>query len=145
VNPVTGGLDTQNRQIDNTAYQHGRNESQHNGTKRWVRRPVYNTHGQQVGYQEGWVWINSYTGQEHGELSNYTPNGRGGVNQGNQTKSVGGGGVHENVQSYSAQQQGTQPQSGVHKNHLQYSPAPTPPAKSGGVHRNVQSYSVQGK
>ena len=89
VNPQTGGIDTQNRQIDNTVYQPGRNSSQNNGTKRWVRRPVYNAQGQEVGYQEGWVWNNSYTGQEHGELSNYTPNGLslGGV--------VGGGGVHE--------------------------------------------------
>ena len=51
INPITGGLDTQNRQIDNTAYQYGRNESQNNGTKRWVRRPIYNSRGQVVGYQ----------------------------------------------------------------------------------------------
>ncbi len=123
VNPHTGGLDTQNRQIDNTAFQHGRNESQHNGTKRWVQRPIYNSQGQQVGYQEGWVWNNSYTGQEHGDLNNYTPNDKGGINNQNQIRSVNPG-VHNNQQSYSARprQGGAQP---------------------GGVHKNVQSYSAQ--
>lgn len=136
VNPETGGLDTQNRQIDNTVYQPGRDSSQNNGTKRWVRRPVYNSQGQQVGYQEGWVWNNSYTGQEHGELSNYTPNGLGGVNGQHQSTSAG---VHENVQSYNVQRP---TQGGVHKNTQQYSPAPK---AGGGVHKNIQSYSVQGR
>jgi hypothetical protein len=114
INPETGGYDTYNRQIDNTVYQVGRNESQNNGTKRWVRRPIHNAQGQVVGYQEGYVWINSITGQEHGELTNYTPNGLGGVNNQHQSRSVqggGAGGVHRNVQSYSMQ-----PAGGVHKN-----------------------------
>lgn len=152
INPVTGGVDTQNRQIDNTAYQYGRHESQFNGTKRWVRRPVYNAQGQVVGYQEGWVWINSYTGQEHGEMVNYTPNGQGGVNSGHQTfaQPSGPGGVHQNVQSYSAQPQSQpQPQTGapsgqpggVHENVQSYG-VPSQP-NAGGVHKNIQSYSVQ--
>lgn len=140
VNPTTGGLDTQNRQIDNTAYQYGRHESQFNGTKRWVRRPVHNAQGQVVGYQEGWVWRNSYTGQEHGELVNYTPNNLGGVNNQHQSRSVGGGGgggVHKNIQTFDA------PQGGVHRNRQSFSPAPG--AKAGGVHKNIQSFSVQGR
>ena len=134
VNPQTGGLDTQNRQIDNTAYQYGRNESKNNGTRRWVRRPIYNSQGQVVGYQEGWVWRNTYTGQEHGDLVNYTPNGQGGVNQGHQARSVG---VHKNQQSYSPQQGGTPQQGGVHKNYQSYS------VQRPGVHKNIQSYSVK--
>ena len=107
INPQTGGWDTENRQIDNTVNQIGRNESQNNGTKRWVRRPVHDAQGKVVGYQEGYVWNNSYTGQEHGELINYTPNGSGGVNSQYQSRSAAPGvhrnhhtyGVHRNVQS----------------------------------------------
>lgn len=144
VNPHTGGLDTQNRQIDNTVLQIGRNESQNNGTKRFVRRPIYNSQGQQVGYQEGWVWRNSITGQEHGELRNYTPNNKGGVNNQYQSKSVNPG-VHTNKQSYSpVPMPNGQPQrSGVHKNVQSFGYQPTPaPKNPGGVHKNVQSFGV---
>lgn len=115
INPETGGYDTENRQIDNTVNQIGREESKKNGTMRWVQRPVHNSQGQVVGYQEGYVWINSYTGQEHGELTNYTPNDLGGVNNQHLSRGVGGGGVHKNIQSHAA------------------------PKTNGGVHRNVQS------
>lgn len=132
VNPHTGGLDTQNRQIDNTVLQHGRNESQNNGTKRWVRRPIHNAHGQVVGYQEGWVWNNSYTGQEHGELVNYTPNGQGGVNEQYQSRSVQGGGVHKNIQSFGAQP-------------TRHSPTTKTSPALGGVHKNLHSFSIGSK
>ncbi|MCA9185263.1 MAG: hypothetical protein R3E01_18895 [Pirellulaceae bacterium] len=87
-NPYTGGMDTANHQVDNTYFQNGRNESANNGTRRFVRRPVYDANGNVVGYQEGYVWINSVTGQEHGDLINYTPNNKGGVHKGIQQFSV---------------------------------------------------------
>ncbi|MCA9185195.1 MAG: hypothetical protein R3E01_00990 [Pirellulaceae bacterium] len=117
VNPITGGLDTTNQQIDNTTFQVGRNESMNNGTKRWVRRPVYNQAGQIVGYQEGYVWNNSITGQEHGNLVSYTPNNQGGVNEQHRSYSMengnssqqpnptqGGVGVHKQIRSFSVDQ-----------------------------------------
>ncbi|NNE00786.1 MAG: hypothetical protein HKN47_26010 [Pirellulaceae bacterium] len=82
INPQTGGLNTTNQQLNNTVWDPGRNISQFNNTRRWVRRPVYNTRGQISGYQQGWVWNNSFTGQEHGNLQSYTPNQFGGVHEG---------------------------------------------------------------
>ena len=80
VNPWTGGLNTANQQINNTAYTPGRLQSAGNGTGRFVNRPVYNSFGQITGYQQGYVWNNSLTGQEHGQVNTVTPNGLGGVN-----------------------------------------------------------------
>lgn len=80
-NPQTGGFDTSSMQINNSAFDHGRNESMNNGTKRWVRRPIYDPFGNVCGYQEGWQWYNSYTNQMHGSFMNYTPNQMGGVNE----------------------------------------------------------------
>ena len=87
INPQTGGIDTRNDQINDTYFDHGRHESEHNGTKRWVRRPVYRN-GQVVGYQEGYVWNNSRTGQEHGTLKTVTPNDKGGIHTGIVQQSV---------------------------------------------------------
>ena len=87
-NPNTGGINTSNTQIDNTAFDPYRNNSQFNGSKRWVsNRPIYKN-GQIVGYQQGWVWNNSVTGQEHGTVKNFTPNEHGGVNEGSHTYSI---------------------------------------------------------
>ena len=83
-NPYTGGIDTQNHQTNNTYYDYGRNGSQFNGTRRWVDRPVYGTNGQIIGRQTGYVWNNSFTGQQHGNLQSQTLNGLGGVH--NQTQ-----------------------------------------------------------
>ena len=80
INPWTGGLDTGNLQVNNTYYDYGRNSSQYNGTRRWVNRPVYDGYGNVTGYQEGYVWNNSFTGQEHAHLNTRTPNGLGGEN-----------------------------------------------------------------
>lgn len=144
VDPNTGAVNTQNRQIDNTAYQYGRNESQNNGTKRWVRRPVHNAQGRVIGYQEGWVWNNTYTGQEHGDLVSYTPNGLRMDGQPNQGR-PNPGGVHENIRSYSVQPGNQQqpgngrPQTGgIHENIRSFSPQ-----QPGGIHKNIRSFSVQ--
>ena len=87
INPQTGGYDTRNNQINDTYFDQGRHSSQFNGTKRFVRRPVYRN-GQVVGYQEGYVWNNSQTGQEHGELKTVTPNDKGGIHTGIVAQSV---------------------------------------------------------
>ena len=82
VNPQTGGLNTGNTQLNNTYFDPFRDQSQFNNSRRWEQRPVYNTFGQLTGYQQGWVWNNSVTGQEHGNLQTYTPNQFGGVHEG---------------------------------------------------------------
>jgi hypothetical protein len=80
-NPQTGGLNTANTQFNNTFFDPLRNQSQFNN-RRWVQRPVYSTGGQVIGYEQGWVWNNAITGQEHGNLQTYTPNQTGGVHEG---------------------------------------------------------------
>lgn len=80
-NPWTGGWNTGNHEINNTYFDYGRNGSQYNGSKRWVNRPVYDNYGNITGYQRGYVWNNSMTGQEHGNVTTTTPNGVGGEHQ----------------------------------------------------------------
>lgn len=89
VDPLTGAVNTSNIQIDHSTFAPGRVESMNNGTKRWVTRPIHNSFGQVVGYQQGWVWNNSMTGLEHGNLQNFTPNGLGGMHVQQQTRSRG--------------------------------------------------------
>ena len=81
INPITGGINTKNEQIDNTYYDPNRESSKYNGTRRWVQRPIYGSNGQITGYQEGYVWTNSVTGVEHGELKNVTKNNKGGTHE----------------------------------------------------------------
>lgn len=81
INPWTGGLNTRNGQIDNTYFDHGRNGSQYNGSKRWVNRPIYDARGNISGYTQGYVWRNSFTGQEHGNVRDVTNNGLGGEHE----------------------------------------------------------------
>lgn len=88
INPLTGGLNTGNFQIDHSAFDPAREQSKHNGTMEYVQRPIYGQNGNIVGYQEGHVWRNSFTGQEHGELKNYTPNQFGGINENTQIRSL---------------------------------------------------------
>ena len=84
----TGGFDTSNLQIDHSANQVFRDASRNNGTLRKVRRPIYGPGGNVIGYQEGQVWRNSLTGQEHGDLNNFTPNQHGGVHRQREIKSI---------------------------------------------------------
>ncbi|MGI9519593.1 MAG: hypothetical protein ACR2NP_21250 [Pirellulaceae bacterium] len=77
-NPQTGPI-TFNQQIDNTAFDFGRNQSRNN-QRRWVNRPVYNTMGQITGYEQGWEWTNMYTGQSHGDTQVITHRPGGGMN-----------------------------------------------------------------
>lgn len=77
-NPWTGRVDTHNNQINNTAFDFGRNQSMNNGTRRVVNRPVRDAWGNITGYERGVVWNNSFTGQEHGETTIVRPNGTGG-------------------------------------------------------------------
>ena len=84
INSQTGGLNTSSSQVDDSTFAFGREQGKAN--QQWVRRPVYGANGQVTGYQEGYVWRNPYTGQEHGNLKNYTPNNQGGVNTQLQTR-----------------------------------------------------------
>jgi hypothetical protein len=86
-----GEVYTGNGQVAGSAYTPGRNLSQHNGTQRVVQRPIYDNFGNVVGYQEGTVWNNSLTGQEHGNMTTYTPNGSGGSHQSTTLYSTAGG------------------------------------------------------
>ena len=87
-NPYTGGIDTRNEQVGNTYYDRHREASKNNGTRRWVRRPIYDAHGKVSGYQEGYVWKNSVTGIEHAELQNVTANDKGGTHRQIEVRSV---------------------------------------------------------
>ena len=52
-----------------------------NGSKRWVNRPIYDSNGNITGRTQGYVWNNSITGKEHGNVSHLTPNGLGGQHE----------------------------------------------------------------
>lgn len=91
INPQTLGINTSNSQVDNSAFAFGREQGKAN--KQWVRRPVHGANGQISGYQEGYVWRNPITGQEHGSLKSYTPNNSNGINVHS--------GVHTQTHAYS--------------------------------------------
>ena len=80
-NPYTGGTNTANEQVENTYFDPNRNAMRNNGSERFVQRPVYNEHGQIVGYERGYVWRNTITGAEHHELKTVTDNGQGGTHE----------------------------------------------------------------
>jgi hypothetical protein len=80
-NPSTGGWNTGNSQINNTAFDPYRDMSRYNGTQRWESRPVYDSYGRVIEYQEGTVWNNSVTGTEHSDMISRTPNGFGGTHE----------------------------------------------------------------
>ena len=88
-----GGINTRNHQVNNTYFDYGRTGSQYNGSRRWVNRPVYDTYGRVTGYQQGYVWNNSLTGQEHGNVNTVTPNGHGGTLQTSTQYSTAGGNI----------------------------------------------------
>ncbi len=110
INSQTGGFDTGNLQVDNTFFDAGRNQSRFNGTERWVQRPIHDQFGNVIGYQEGFVWNNSRTGVEHGDLTNHVPNGNAGIHSQTQLRSArpstgrtrGTTGVHTQRQFYGA-------------------------------------------
>ena len=77
-NPWNGAIHTHNEQINDTAFDFGRNESRNNGSRRYVNRPIRDAWGNITGYERGWVWNNSLTGQEHGETTIVRPNNTGG-------------------------------------------------------------------
>ncbi|TWU00600.1 hypothetical protein Pla108_15520 [Botrimarina colliarenosi] len=87
-NPWTGQIDTKNTQINDTAFDYGRDASQYNGTRRYVRRPVTDRFGNITGYEEGWVWNNSLTGQEHADLKVRQINNTGGTSETHVLRSV---------------------------------------------------------
>lgn len=90
-NPWTGAVHTHNEQINDTAFDWGRNESRNNGTRRYVNRPIRDAWGNVTGYERGWVWNNSLTGQEHGETTVVRPNGSGGNSSTTVVRSVAPG------------------------------------------------------
>lgn len=87
-NPWTGAVHTHNNQINNTAFDFGRNQSMNNGTRRVVNRPVRDQWGNITGFERGVVWNNSFTGQEHGQTTITRPNGTGGSSSTTVVRSV---------------------------------------------------------
>ncbi|MEL7500426.1 MAG: PDZ domain-containing protein [Planctomycetota bacterium] len=85
---LNGTIYSSNTQIDSSALNLYRNASRNNGTMRNVRRPIYDQMGNLVGFQEGQVWNNSVTGQEHGNLNNTTVDQNGNVHRQRQIKAV---------------------------------------------------------
>ncbi len=88
-----GQIYTGGGQVMGSVLTPGRDASQHNGTQRAVRQPIYDNFGNIVGYQQGTVWNNSITGQQHGNMTTYTPNGSGGYHQSTTLYSQAGGNI----------------------------------------------------
>jgi hypothetical protein len=80
-NPLTGGINTTNTQINDSFFDPGRNAARFNGTMRTVDRPIYDAFGNVVGRQSGVEWYNPQTGRWNGEVDNVTPNGHLGDHQ----------------------------------------------------------------
>jgi hypothetical protein len=81
VNPLTGGLDTTNTQVDTSYFGPGREATKFNGTTRPVDRPIYNPYGTVVGRQSGVECYNPNTGRRNGVVQNVTPRGLGGIHK----------------------------------------------------------------
>ena len=118
-------------------------------TATYVQRPVDDTYGRQIGYQEGYVWINSYTGEAHAELVSYTSNGMSNMNSGNEIHSH-----HQFRSGYSVNSE-MQPGSGIHQQrihtrgvHVQQQsrsgnrPQARPQASASGVHHQNLAYTI---
>ena len=88
-----GQVYTGNGQVAGSYHTPGRNLSQMNGTQRYVEQPIYDSYGNLVGHQAGTVWNNSITGQQHGNMTTYTPNGTGGHHQSTTQYSTAGGNI----------------------------------------------------
>lgn len=87
-----GEIHTGNTNVRGTAFTPGRNLGQLGGTQQ-VQQPVYDQHGNVVGFQSGDVWHNPITGQQHGNMTTYTPNGSGGMHQSTTLYSTAGGNI----------------------------------------------------
>jgi hypothetical protein len=94
-----GNVHTKNEQVNNTYFDPNRETSKSNGTYRFVRRPVYGANGQIAGYEEGYVWNNSITGQEHGQLKTVTQKGGGGTHEQHRLQRAGGSHTQHRIQS----------------------------------------------
>ena len=79
INNQTGGIDTSNSQIADSAFANGREQGKAN--RRWVRRDVRDASGRVIGFQQGWVWNNPLTGQEHSQMQGFTPNNSNGIHK----------------------------------------------------------------
>lgn len=88
-----GQVHTGDATVHGSTFTPGRNISQHNGTARQVQQPIYDQFGNLTGYQTGTVWQNSITGQQHGNMTRYTPNGTGGTHQSTTLYSTAGGNI----------------------------------------------------
>jgi len=88
-----GQVHTGSGYVAGSAHATGRNFSQNNGTRRQVQRPIHDGYGNVIGYQQGTVWNNSITGQEHGNMTTYTPNSTGGTHQSTTMYSTAGGNI----------------------------------------------------
>ena len=88
-----GQVYTGNGQVMQSALTPGRNMSQYNGTQRVVQQPIHDNFGNVIGYRQGTVWNNSLTGQQHGAMTTYTPNGTGGYHQSTTQYSTAGGNI----------------------------------------------------
>jgi hypothetical protein len=75
-----GGINTSGVTVFDSVNDPFRDSSRFNGTMRRVNRPLRDSNGRIVGWQEGWAWQNDVTGQTHFEGQNVTNNGLGGTN-----------------------------------------------------------------
>ena len=87
-----GAIHTGNTNVQGSAFTPGRNLGQLGGTQA-VQQPVYDQFGNVVGFQSGNVWQNPITGQQHGNMTTYTPNGTGGMHQSTTMYSTAGGNI----------------------------------------------------
>ena len=90
INSQTLGIDTSSAQVMDSAFHPDREQSKYNGTRRYVNNPVYGPNGNITGYEQGYVWQNSTTGQWHRDTKVVTPNSSNGINT--QTYTVNGQG-----------------------------------------------------
>ena len=83
-----GGINTSGITVYDSVNDPFRDSSRFNGTMQRVNRPLRDSNGRIVGYQEGWAWRNDVTGRMHFEGQNITNNGLGGTNTQIQVRSA---------------------------------------------------------
>jgi hypothetical protein len=87
-----GEIHTGHTNIQGSAFTPGRNLGQLGETQQ-VQQPVYDHNGNVIGFQSGSTWQNPITGQQHGNVTTYTPNGTGGMHQSTTMYSTAGGNI----------------------------------------------------